>query len=171
MPADLGEPLEREMVRVNVDALHHLTGAFLPGMVRRGAGSVLNVASLAGNQPLPQGATYSATKAFVTAFSQALHAELHGTGVSVTALCPGPVPTEFADVAGIPDVYATLPGFVQVSAADVARAGVRAMERGQRVVTPGLVSKDAAIGGRFVPRSVFLPIAEKVTRDRMVSRS
>src|SRR5664280_1574882 len=86
---------EREMVRVNVEALHHLTGAFLAPMIRRGEGAILNLASTAAFHPLPMAATYAATKAFVVSFSQALHAELAGTGVSCTVVCPGPVHTEF----------------------------------------------------------------------------
>lgn len=76
-----------------------LTHAALPGMVKRGAGAVLNIASIAGFQPIPYMAVYSATKAFVLTFSEAVQEELHGTGVSVTALCPGPVPTEWAEIA------------------------------------------------------------------------
>ena len=90
---------EREEVIVNALALMELTHAALPGMVDRGAGAVLNIASIAGFQPIPGMAVYSATKAFVQTFSEAVHEELHGTGVSCTVLCPGPVPTEWADVA------------------------------------------------------------------------
>ncbi len=82
---------EEGEVRLNVEALHHLTLAVLPEMVRRRAGAVLNVASVAAFQPVPGMATYAATKAFVQSFSEAVHAELAGTGVSVTSLCPGPV--------------------------------------------------------------------------------
>ena len=86
-------PLERESeeVTLNALALMELTHAALPGMVERGAGAVLNIASIAGFQPLPYMAVYSATKAFVQTFSEAIHEELHGTGVSVTVLCPGPI--------------------------------------------------------------------------------
>jgi short-subunit dehydrogenase len=156
---------EREMVRVNVDALHHLTGAFLPGMVGRGEGAVLNVASLAANQPLPLFATYAATKAFVLSFSEALHGELSGTGVSVTALCPGPVPTEFGDIAGMGNVEETLPGIVTLPTEQVAREAIDGMERGRRTVTPGLVMKGAALAGRFTPRALLLPIARTGMRQ------
>lgn len=149
---------QREMVEVNVDALHHLTGAFVGGMVERGEGAILNVASLAGVQPLPSFATYAATKAFVLSFSEALHAELSGTGVSVTALCPGPVPTEFGEIAGMGDVDQTLPGFATVSPEQVVREAIGGMERGRRTVTPGLLTKAAAVGGRFTPRSILLPL-------------
>jgi short-subunit dehydrogenase len=156
---------EREMVRVNVDALHHLTGAFVPGMVGRGEGAVLNVASLAANQPLPLFATYAATKAFVLSFSEALHGELSGTGVSVTALCPGPVPTGFGDNAGMGDVEQTVPGIAIVPTEQVAREAIEGMQRGRRTVTPGLLMKGAAIAGRFTPRSILLPMAKTGIRS------
>ena len=91
---------ELDQVRVLVEAPVALRSAFIPGMVGRGAGAVLNVASTAGMQPIPYSAGYSAAKAYVLAFSEALHHELRGAGVTVTALAPGPVSTEFWDVAG-----------------------------------------------------------------------
>src|SRR3954453_7912194 len=91
---------EAAMVQVNVTAVHELTLAFVGPMVERRAGAILNVASLAAFQPVPGMATYAATKAFVQSFSEALHAELAGTGVSCTVPAPGPVPTEFGAVAG-----------------------------------------------------------------------
>ena len=107
-------PLEREKEEVVLNALTlmELTHAVLPGMVDRGAGAVLNVASVAAFQPMPGMAVYSATKAFVQTFSEAVHEELHGTGVSCTVLCPGPVPTEWADIA---DAQQWSVGLVQVS--------------------------------------------------------
>jgi short-subunit dehydrogenase len=151
----------REMVELNVDALHELTLAFLPAMVRRGEGAILNVASIAGYQPLPGMATYAATKAFVQTFSEALHAELAGTGVSCTVLNPGPVPTEFGAVAGTDDIGSYLPGFVSVTAGEVAAAGIRGMRRGRRSVVPGIATKVIATGGRLVPRTVLLPVARR----------
>lgn len=151
---------EREMVRVNVDALHHLTGAFVPGLVERGEGAVLNVASLAASQPLPLFATYAATKAFVLSFSEALHAELSGTGVSVTALCPGPVPTEFGERAGMGDVEETLPSLATVPVEQVAREAIEGMERGRRTVTPGILMKGASLAGRYTPRAILLPLTK-----------
>jgi uncharacterized protein len=160
---------EAEMVRLNVEALHELTGAFLPDMVERGAGAVLNVASVAAFQPVPGMATYAATKAFVLAFSEAVHAELAGTGVSCTTLCPGLTRTEFQDVAGFGEAEAG-PDFVWMTAAEVARAGVEAMTAGRRSMIPGLVNRATAAGGRFVPRSVLLPLARRVGTERFVSR-
>lgn len=164
-----GLPLEREqeMVRLNVLALHELTGAFLWPMVERGAGAVLNVASVAAFQPLPGMATYSATKSFVQAFSEALHAELAGTGVSVTTLSPGPVVTEFGAVAGVGNVEDMAPGAMRVSAPDVAAAAVRGMLHGRRTVNPGVATKGMAFGGRFVPRSLLLPVVKRAAGGRL----
>jgi short-subunit dehydrogenase len=166
-----GLPLEREMemVHVNVVALHHLTGAFLWPMVERGEGAILNVASVAAFQPLPGFATYAATKAFVQTFSEALHAELDGTGVSVTTLCPGPVATEFGDVAGVSTIEDMLPGVLRASAQDVAIAAIRGMTNGRRTVVPGIVTKALAAGGRFTPRSVLLPAAKKSAGSRLAN--
>ena len=164
-------PAESEiaMVRVNVVALHELTAAFLPDMVRRGSGAVLNVGSLAGFQPQPHNATYAATKGFVNSFSEAVASELAGTGVSMTVLCPGPVATEFGEVAGVGDLEGRLPGFMSQSAAEVARAGIEGMVAGRRMVFPGLAQNAVAQAGRLVPRSLLLPawtrIAER-TLDR-----
>lgn len=145
---------EREQVILNALALMELTHAALPGMVERGAGAVLNIASVAGFQPLPGMAVYSGTKAFVQTFSEAVHEELHGTGVSCTVLCPGPVPTEWADIANAQQWSV---GIAQVSPADVAEAAIDGMLEGKRSVVPGLVPKVMSVGGRFAPRSVLLP--------------
>jgi short-subunit dehydrogenase len=145
---------EREQVTLNALALMELTHAALPGMVERGAGAVLNIASIAGFQPLPGMAIYSATKAFVQTFSEAVHEELHGTGVSCTVLCPGPVPTEWAEIA---DAERFSVGIAQVSPHDVAEAAIDGMVEGKRSVVPGLVPKFVGLTGRFTPRSVLLP--------------
>ena len=158
---DLSLARELEEVRLNVLALHHLTGAFLSGMVERGAGAILNVASIAGAQPIPGQATYGATKAFVVSFSEALHAELAGTGVSCTALCPGPVRTEFPVVAGMDHIQA--PDFVWATPEEVARAGIEGMIRGRRTVTPGVTNRIVSTAGRFAPRSLLLPVAGRIT--------
>lgn len=163
--------LEREalMVQVNVVALHELTGEFLAEMVRRGEGAILNVASIAGYQPIPGNATYAATKAFVQSFSEAIHAELAGTGVSVTTLNPGPVHTEFGTVAEVADAERRLPGFATVAPEDVAASAVQAMERGKRTVVPGLVTKALGLGGRFAPRTVLLPAAARATGNSLLN--
>lgn len=157
LPADR----EREEVRLNVEALHHLTLAFLPAMVERGYGAILNVGSTAGFQPLPGNTTYAATKAFVNSFSEALHAELAGTGVSCTVLCPGPVATEFAETSGVGHVESASPGFLFASADDVARAAVEGMEDGKRVVMPRAADAVQGALGRYTPRTVLLPIVRR----------
>jgi len=161
--------LEREVgeVQLNCEALLELTGAFLPAMIERGAGAVLNVASTASFQPLPGMATYAATKAFVRSFSEAVHAELSGTGVSVTALCPGFTETEFAQTAGAGSFEAKVPGFIMLEVKDVAREGVEGMERGARSVVPGRVHKAHAFSSRFVPNTLMLPIARRLAEDRL----
>ncbi len=149
-------PLDRESEEVTLNALvlMELTHAALPGMVARGAGAVLNIASIAGFQPIPYMAVYAATKAFVQTFSESVHEELHGTGVSVTCLCPGPVPTEWAEIANAERF--SVPA-AQVSPRDVAEAAIEGMLAGKRSVVPGVVPKAVSMGGRFAPRSLLLP--------------
>jgi short-subunit dehydrogenase len=149
-------PVERESEEVTLNSLvlMELTHAALPGMVERGAGAVMNIASIAGFQPIPYMAVYSATKAFVQTFSEAVHEELHGTGVSVTVLCPGPVPTEWAEIANAERF--SIPA-AQVSPQDVAEAAIGGMLAGKRSVVPGLVPKVVSTGGRYVPRTLLLP--------------
>src|SRR3954470_23575497 len=165
--ADL--PLDREIgeVRLNVEALVELTGAFLPQMCERGSGAVLNVASTASFQPLPNMAVYAATKAFVRSFSEATHSELSGTGVSVTTLCPGFTETEFAETAGAGSFESQFPGFIVLDAGHVARDAVNGMESGARSVVPGVVQKAHALSSRFVPNTILLPIAKRLTEDRL----
>jgi hypothetical protein len=146
---------EIQLVRLNVEAMVALCAAFVPGMVERGSGGVLNVASVSGFMPVPQQATYSASKAFVLTFTEALTLDLHGTGVTATALCPGPVKTEFA---GIID---GLPGALYVDPARVAREALDALEHGRPSVVPGAFNKVNAVSGRYAPRRVFLPLARR----------
>ena len=154
---------ETEQVTLNALAVMELTHAALPPMIARGSGAVLNVGSVAGFQPVPDGAVYSATKAFVQTFSEAVHEGLHGTGVSCTVLCPGPVPTEWWKVAGA-DQSALGP--VAMSPRDVAEAGIAAMLDGKRLVVPGLGPKLMGLGGRFTPRGVLLPILRRAASRR-----
>ena len=162
---------EAEEVRLNVNAVHELTGAFLPEMVRHGAGAILNIASLAAFQPIPTNATYAATKAFVLSFSEAVHTDLAGTGVSCTALCPGPVRTEFTALAGIGNAEELTPDFVWKTAAEAAAAGVQGMIKGRRTMIPGLPSRVVANGGRIVPRSLLLPLAARFGYKRLMTTS
>ena len=150
-------PVEQEvrLVRLNVEAMVALCGAFLPGMVERGSGAVLNVASVSGFMPVPQQATYSASKAFVLTFTEALTIDLHGTGVTATALCPGPVKTEFGGI------IEGLPSALFVDPARVAREAIDGLEQGDVSVVPGVFNKVNAVSGRYAPRRVFLPLARR----------
>ena len=156
---------ETNVVKLNVDAVHELTGGFLPRMVEQGAGAILNVASTAAFQPLPGFATYAASKAFVHSFSEAVHSELSGTGVSVTSLCPGFTRTEFEQAAGAEDAAAKLPGFTWMESDDVARQGIEGMLAGKRTVVPGMLNKAVSTSGRFVPRTVLLPLVKTVSKN------
>jgi uncharacterized protein len=153
---------ELDMVRTNIEAVVDFCALFVPGMVARGRGGVLNVASTASFQPLPMQAGYAATKAFVLSFTESLHAELKGNGVTVTALCPGPVKTEFVEVANLQNAEATMPGFLWDEPEEVAKAGIRGLERGKRVVIPGVINRMGAVGGQHAPRSVVLRLASRV---------
>jgi hypothetical protein len=155
---------EAEMVRLNCEAVVALCGHFVPKMVDHGAGAILNVASTSAFQPLPTMATYSASKAFVLHFTQAIGADLAGTGVSATALCPGPVKTPFIDAASLGREASVLPEFVWEDSEDVADAGVDGMEKGRGVVIPGALNRLTSIGGQHVPRSVFTKVARRVYR-------
>ena len=150
------------MVKTNVEAVVALCALFVPDMVARGRGAVLNVASTASFQPLPMQAGYAASKAFVLSFTDSLHAELKGTGVSATSLCPGPVKTEFVEVAGLEVAEDTMPGFMWDSAEGVAKAAISGMERGKRVVIPGALNRMGAMGGQVAPRALILRLARRV---------
>jgi hypothetical protein len=162
---------ELEQVRVLVEAPVALTSAFVPTMVGRRAGAVLNVASTAGMQPMPYSAGYSAAKAYVLAFSEALHHELRGFGVTVTALAPGPVSTEFWDVAGWEigsggSFESAVPRPLWVTAEETAQTGVRGLEQGHRVVVPGLPTRAAMLASAYVPNAFKLPAIEWAMRRR-----
>ena len=157
---------EREQVELNVVALQDLTLEVLPALVAHGAGAILNVGSIAGSQPIPGNATYAATKAFVNSFSEALHAELKGTGVSCTLLTPGPVRTEFTEVSGSTDIEDRAPGFTWQTPQDVARQAIDGMEKGRRVVATGLATKVVSTSGRLTPRPLLLPLMRAAYRKR-----
>src|SRR3954470_16165250 len=152
---------DMRMVAVNVTALTDLCKRFLPGMVARGRGRILNVASTAAFQPGPFMAVYYATKAYVLSFSQALAEELSGTGVTVTTLCPGVTVTEFQRVAGVEDVPLTK-GPLSMSAESVAEAAYKGMSRGKLLVVPGLHNKIGAQATRLGPRRVMLKVVRRL---------
>jgi uncharacterized protein len=152
---------EIEQVRVDVEAVVALTSAFLPAMVERSRGAILNVASTAGMQPIPYSAGYSAAKAYVLNFSEAIHQEVRGKGVTVTALAPGPVDTDFWQIAGWEtstgkSFERSVPGAL-ITPQQAARAGVEGLERGERVVVPGLPIRAAMLASRYIPHAVKLP--------------
>jgi short-subunit dehydrogenase len=163
-PVSKSDPAaELNMIEVDIAAVADLCSRFLPGMVERGRGAVLNVASTAAFQPLPGQAAYGAGKAFVLSYTQSLAGELRGTGVSATALCPGPVKTGFGETAGFADedAEAALPKFMWISAEAVAKAAIDGLARGRLVVIPGAGNRVAAMFAQVTPRSLLLPILAK----------
>jgi uncharacterized protein len=156
---------DAEEVRVNCEAIVTLTHAFLPAMVERGRGGIINVASSAGMQPIPYESVYSATKAFVISFTDALHTELRGSGVRVLAVNPGPVPTEFQERAGYePGRVGVVPG--HISAEEVVREALAAYDRGRRSLIPGRTFRWFIRVTRPSPRAIQLRITERLYRPR-----
>jgi short-subunit dehydrogenase len=154
---------ELNMIEVDVAAVVDLCSRFVPGLVARGRGAVLNVASTAAFQPLPGQAGYAAAKAFVLSYTQSLAGELRGTGVRATALCPGPVDTGFGPTAGFTEDEAkgALPGVLWVDAAKVARAAVDGLARGRLVVIPGTANRVTSALAQVTPRTLLLPVLAK----------
>lgn len=155
----LSRERQREMVELNCGALLQLAHLALPGMRSRGEGGIVNVASIAGFQPIPGFATYAASKAFVVSLSGALHAENREAGVRIVALCPGPVPTGFQEVAGTSRRMGAL-GMMSPEA--VVAATLRALERGRPTVVPGLANRVGSALGRLLPLGVATRIAGRV---------
>ena len=156
---------DAEQVRVNCEAVVTLTHAFLPAMVERARGGIINVASSAGMQPIPYESVYAATKAFVISFTDALHIELLGSGVRVLAVNPGPVPTEWQQVAGYePGRAGVVPG--RISAEQVVRESLAAYDRGRRSVIPGRAIRWFIRATRPSPRAIQLRVTERLYRPR-----
>ena len=147
----------REILAVNVVALTKLTHALLPAMLARKRGAILNVSSIAGFMPIRKMAVYAASKAYVTSFSEGIRGEVRKEGITVTALCPGPVDTEFSSVAqrssGKPQTSS--PSFMHVCVEDVVRAGLAGIERGKPIVVPGIVMKIAMLLVRITPMAIL----------------
>lgn len=148
---------ELRMVEVDVAAVVDLTTRFLPSLVEH-RGALLNVASSAAFQPLPGQAGYGGAKAFVASYSQAIAEEVRRKGVSVTALCPGPVATEFFDAAGFSEDEkdGVMPGFMWEDVDDVAKAAIDGLDKGRLIVIPGLGTRAAVGLGKFAPRRILL---------------
>lgn len=143
----------QEMMAVNVVALTALTRALLPAMIEKKRGAILNVSSSAGFLPIKKLAVYAATKSYVTSFSEALRAEVQGSGIAVTALCPGPVHTEFGQVArrSSSKPERSGPEFAHVSVEEAVRVGLQAVESGKALVVPGLFMKIFMLLVRVTP--------------------
>ena len=157
----IDRPLDRlsEMIELNVRALTELCHAVLPAMRERGAGAILNVASTAAFQPGPNMAVYYATKAYVLSFTEALHHELKGTGIRVSALCPGPTHSEFSDVA---DSHSPTLERMKMPAAPVVALGLDGLDRNKAVVIPGFKNKIGAQMSRLLPRSTMRNIIGRI---------
>jgi short-subunit dehydrogenase len=153
-----------QMLTVNIVALTHLARLLIPAMVARGSGRILNVASTAAFQPGPYMAVYYASKAYVTSFSQAIGYELRGTGVTVTALCPGPTTTDFQRRAGVENS----PLFQNntMTAEEVARLGYVAMQRGKPIAITGAKNNLLALAVKFAPRSFATKVAGRLNAER-----
>jgi uncharacterized protein len=153
---------EIDMMQVNMVALVHLTRLYLPGMRQQGFGGVLNVASTAAFQPGPLMAIYYATKAFVLSFTEAIAEELRDTGVTATALCPGPTATGFQRRAKIERIRLVQSKIGVMTAQQVAEIGYRAFLEGKVVVIPGLLNKIGAQSVRISPRALVRKVSRKL---------
>lgn len=158
---ELDPEREAEIVRVNCEAIVTLTHAFLPAMVERRRGGLITVASTAGMQPLPYETTYGASKAFAISFMEALSMELRGTGVRCLVVNPGPVKTEWQQVAGYNENTRTMPGMI--SAEECAADALRAYDRGKRSVIPGRLFP-WVMRGSVAPKPIKLRVTERIYR-------
>lgn len=155
---------QMEMIRLNIESVVALTRLFLPDMILRGEGRILNTASTAGFIPAPLMAVYHATKAFVLSFSEAVATELQGTGVTMTALCPGATDTDFFTRAEATESAGFQNGHV-MSPHQVAEAGYQALMRGERVHVAGGLNKALVFSSRFLPESFLAKLAESFYTD------
>jgi short-subunit dehydrogenase len=151
-----------EMVKINCEAVVDLCGRYLPEMSQRGEGAVMNIASTAAFQPMAGSATYAATKAFVLSYSEALYQEMKNRGVTVTAICPGPVRTEFTSAAGMKGADSAGPDFLWMTAEDLAEEAVKALDAGKRAVVPGRLNYAGSLLGRHAPRMLSLPLTRRI---------
>lgn len=149
-----------EILQVNIVALSELTRLLLPGMIARGHGRVMLVASVAAFQPGPRMAAYFASKAYVLSLGEALAYELRGTGVSVTVLCPGATATDFFTTAGADYSFMARRLRRMMRAEDVARLGYQGLAAGRRVVITGTMNRLVALAGRYAPHRISLPVTD-----------
>jgi uncharacterized protein len=161
--AETDREQEIKQVRVLVEAVVDLMARYLPGMVQRGRGAVINMSSTAGLQALPYNAGYSAAKAHILLLSEAVHAEVKDSGVTVTAVCPGPVPTGFQEASDASYFAQRLPKFTFATPERVARDALKAADRGRISVIPGGPQVRAAFGpNRKMPRWLALPVSKRL---------
>jgi short-subunit dehydrogenase len=162
---DIPAQRHQELIALNVAGLTAMLSAFVPGMRDRGWGRVLNVASIAAFQPVPTLATYAATKAYVLSLTESLSEELKGSGVTVSALCPGVTATPMvAKAAAANDKLATLPAFLVGDVAAVAEEGCRACMRGEVIRVPGIVNLAGTLAARATPKWLLRGVAGMVAR-------
>jgi short-subunit dehydrogenase len=159
---ELDPERERQMVRLIIDAPLELCRRFIPAMVERRSGAVINIGSIVSFQPCPNFAVYSAAKAFSLSFTEALHTELSGTGVTVMECCPGPVRTEFAEMTGGGVTAEAFPDFAWKSADEVAGEALKALSAGRRLHVPGWPTRIAATAGRHAPRGPLLWLSQRI---------
>ncbi|MBX7434861.1 SDR family oxidoreductase [Mycobacterium sp. Y57] len=156
-PAD-----ERNQVQLNVLGVHDLVLAVLPGMIERGAGGILISGSVAGNSPIPNNATYAATKAFANTFAESLRGEVSAAGVHVTVLAPGPVRTELPDPAEQSLVERLIPDFLWIDTEYTAKVSLDGLDRNKMRVVPGVTSKAMSAATGYAPRAIVAPIVGAV---------
>lgn len=153
---------EKDQVQLNVLGVHDLVLAVLPGMVERGSGGILISGSAAGNSPIPNNATYAASKAFANTFSESLRGELKGAGVHVTVLAPGPVRTDLPDESEQSLVERLIPDFLWISTEYTAKLSLDGLDRNKMRVVPGVTSKAMSMASGYAPRSIVSPIVGAV---------
>ena len=167
--ADSDPDRNKEMTALNVATLTLITRHLLPPMIAKHRGAIINVSSSAGFLPIPLSAVYAATKAYVTSFSEALRAELYGTGVSVCTLCPGPVVTEFQQIAKREGVQPNIgPKFLVVTVEQVVRDALAALEADRPLVIPGFAMKMLMLLARLMPMPVLRWVARMSPMKRGV---
>jgi len=158
--AELDTDLQLDMIQVNLVALTHLTRLFIPGIIERGYGGILNVGSLAGFQPGPNLAVYFATKAFVLSFTEALAEEISNPNIKISCLAPGPVKTEFGEKSDLEDSLLFKVSLMEM--APVVKAGYEGFRKGQTIIIPGLKQQIVPFLNRFTPRLLVRKIAKKL---------
>jgi hypothetical protein len=158
--AELSLDRQLQMIQLNVTVLSELTRLFIPGMLERNRGGVLNVGSTAAFQPGPLMAVYYATKAYVVSFTEALAEEVAGSAVRVSCLAPGPTATGFAEEAKMTDTRLFKMGMMEAS--EVARIGYEGWSRGKVLIVPGITNQLGVFGVRFMPRSVVLKLIKRL---------